>query len=560
MHQSVVPLDRDLFFFLPCPLAECESEMLARFRWVRIVLCLLAASTLAWLARPRHQGPLPPLEVSLWYWKTPFDIPRSEQKELQHLGVHQLFVRSGTFRRDGESVRMEIPQVWQHSAPGIGIHLVFNFAYDVVRNYASLSNSAIATHVLADVAEVRREAEHSHVKVVGVQFDFDCPTRRLDKYADLLRRMQKEIHASGLALSITGLPTWFRGQAADSLAQSVDFLAPQYYEGSIPKRLDQFRTISDPEMLEQGIERMSRLGVPYYAGLPAYGHALMYDETGKLLGLYEDAPIGSVMRMPEFTLSRFYGAGASGRAGADAYYGEDVYDFVATIPARDGKGKGWHVVYDLPTPTMMARDLAIVNARRDANCRGILLFRYPEEGDTMSLPLHAIQSVLEHQPLKPDLQVQVKTASVPWDIIEGSGTHGGRTPAEIRIRATNTGGAGTAYGPGAVRVTLCFDRPGIEDVAVRDPGGFDARAGAFDKIGSPIARSERSSVPRANVLDFQLDHLDSGDSASVAEIETRPNGPQYVWGEWSAVGPGGYVTARGSIPLTRIAGQTEQTR
>src|SRR5690348_12939005 len=92
-----------------------------------LVVLAVAGALLGW----RLSEPEPaPLEISLWYWHQPFRLTASETAQLRSAGIHSLFVRSGTFQRDGQGVRLVLPQTWVGRCEGVGVHLVFHFDYD----------------------------------------------------------------------------------------------------------------------------------------------------------------------------------------------------------------------------------------------------------------------------------------------------------------------------------------------------------------------------------------------------------------------------------------------
>ena len=191
-----------------------------------------------------------------------------------------------------------MPQRWDTRADGLAIHLVFNFDYGIVRAYAGFDNTAIRQAVLDAAASARSEAERAGLRVVGVQLDFDCPTRRLPKYAELLRGLHREFKRRSLTLSITALQTWFRRAEVRDVMEAVDFTVPQYYEAEVPKSLEELAPISRLDMMRDGLRAAGGTGLPFRAGLPAYGHATVYDRSGRLVGMFRDMGIDDVARPP----------------------------------------------------------------------------------------------------------------------------------------------------------------------------------------------------------------------------------------------------------------------
>ncbi len=519
--------------------------------WIGIVLLALAAGLGAWW-RERNR-PLPSLEVALWYWHQPFRLAPSEATALKAAGVRQLFVRAGTFRKEGLEAKLVLPENWAGSSEGLEVHLVFNFDYTLVDAFEQLPLEGLARSVETQIVQERARAERAGVPVVGIELDFDCPTRLLPRYADLLHRLRPALHSAHSALSITALPTWFGSNAVEQVQAETDFTVPQFYEPQVPKTLTDFVTVSRLALLERGLAQAGRHGAPFYAGLPAYGHALIYDERGKLLGTYRSMSALDAMFHPSFRLARAIPADREGHPATPAtYIGEDIYDFVATRPAPDGRGLGFHLLYDLPAPELLAQHLALVRAQRPGNCRGVILFRYPEPGELATLPLPTVLATLRGEHPQPELRVQFRVKPAPWELIE---THrvATRPPADLTVTVTNIGNASTFLAPDAVTLTLTFDRPGFDSIA---PGQFDAvEARLQNDPNGAFETALRSSPARANLLRCRKFHLAAGESAVFGPIRLPADSAMQVQGAWTAKSPGNFTLLRGEIPLTTLQPQ-----
>ncbi len=530
-------------------------------RWRRRLLMgigLLAVTLGGRLWWREAHRPLPPLEVALWYWHQPFRLAPAEVTQLKAAGVRQLFVRAGTFRKEGDSAKLTLPEKWASRADGLTVHLVFNFDYSLVSAFENLSVERLTQAVGAQIVQERGRAERAGIAVAGIELDFDCPTRLLPRYADLLHGLRPALHSSHSALSITALPTWFGSGAVERVQAETDFTVPQYYEPQVPKTLTDFATVSRLALLERGLAQAGKRGAPFYAGLPAYGHALIYDDKGQLLGTYRGMGARDALAHPSFRLARAFGSDREGHPAApSAYIGEDLYDFVATRPAPDGRGQGFHLLYDLPTPALLAQHLATVRAQRPRNCRGVILFRYPEPAELATLPLPSVLAVLKGETPQPQLRVQFHVKPAPWELIE-TGRHATRPPADLLVTVTNVGSASTFLAPDAVTLTLVFDRPGFTDIA---PGGFDSVEARLQN--DPTAAFDtalRASPARANLLRCRKFHLAAGESVTFGPLRLPADGSTQVHGEWTAKSPGNFTTLHGETPLTALTSSGQKGR
>lgn len=99
---------------------------------------------------------------------------------------------------------------------------------------------------------------HRNNAIVGLQIDFDSPTKRLGDYAKLLREVRAGLKPE-YRLSVTGLADWAANApdaALAEIAQSVDEIIFQLYRGRTP--------IAD---FERYVSQLSRVAVPYRVGI-----------------------------------------------------------------------------------------------------------------------------------------------------------------------------------------------------------------------------------------------------------------------------------------------------
>lgn len=500
-----------------------------------VIMALVWPGAIWW--RKAHQ-PLKPLEVSLWYWHTPYHIEPAEAAQLHAIGVKQLFVLAGTFHSQHGAVHMIMPQQWEAAPSTLGIHLVFHFDATLIKDFEKLPVELISSAAGSDIANVSAEAEQHGVRVVGVQLDFDCPTRLLGRYGELMRRLRPALK-HGVALSATALPTWYTSKNIELLMKHVDFLAPQYYEPEVPKTLDSAATISRLSLLEHGLRAAGSHSYPFYAGIPAYGHALLYNEQGSLLGMYHDIGIIGAMHQNALSLMRSLGVDRSGKpASAASYIGEDIYDFKATRADEEGHGLGYHLVYDLPTSELLRSHLAALTASRPRNCRGVILFRYPEAGELSTLPFQTIAAALNGRKAQPNLKVTISSTAAPWEVVE-SHRKVKRVPHDVTISVTNIGDAGTFIAKDAVMIRLQFDVVGIDAV---DPGSFDSIQSLFSD--DEIKHDIKASPLRSNTVQCCKVYLAPGETARIGPIETQA---EHVRGNWTVRGAGNLTTYRGDI-------------
>jgi hypothetical protein len=519
-----------------------------------VLFVLVVFGSFAFYLRASSKPPLP-IEVSIWYWHKPFSIPDTEMKQLRGMGVRRLFVRAGVFREREKGLRLTLPQEWKSSATGLNVHLVFNFGYDVVRGFGEIPNGAMASAISGAMDAENKRAEAAGVRVAGVQLDFDCPTSKLPKYASLLTDLRKSVKADGLALSITALPTWLTSSDLRSLAAQTDFIVPQFYEAEISRSRRPLSPISSLARFERGIMAAGRLGVPFYAGVPAYGRALVFDGSDKLLGVFRDMGPDDAMRVDDFKLERSYCIDAKGdEATSQSAIGEEIVEFAAAPP--EGQ-KPYHIVFNLPTATLIEKHLKSLRERRPSNCLGAILFRYPERGERSTVPLATLESVAASREASPKIEVETNVSSAPWDLIDAPRS-ASRPPVELRVQATNRGSASTFFSPDSITLTLVLDQPGVDSLPSR-LRSFDGVETYFAEDPKRVQEESgvrdlpRASSARANVLVFTKACLAPGESLATGPIELRSDGATTVRGFWSARCNGGFGVDKGAFATRTLS-------
>ncbi|MGV3617724.1 MAG: DUF3142 domain-containing protein [Fimbriimonas sp.] len=489
---------------------------------------------LPWLVVPlvfagcRAAPPVAPPEIGMWYWHTPFRVEAAEKQLLDEIGVRTLYVRGGTFTTDGKRAILAFPQRWEGSTRGLDAVLTLNFDGGLVSHLEEIPAEALARDVAKGIRQATEAAAKVGVRFKGVQLDIDCPTRVLPRYAELLRAVRPHVKGS---FSITALPTWITSSKLEEVADAVDFIVPQFYEGRTGRTLDDLQPVSDAAALRKGLDRLGRMGRPFHAGLAAYGHAMLFTREGRLTAMYRGLSPEDAMRHPSL---RFEAAGPLGDSG------EDRLVMRALRPDANGRGQGYQIAYTLPTAAMVRRQIQAFREARPANARGFILYRFPEPEEAMALPLRSVRSAFRPEPAKPSLDVKLESKAVPWALI-GKDAEGG-VARDLTVKAVATGEVGTAATPGAVTVVVELDRPGVEGAA---PGDFDeVRLGRVEADGT----LRTASPARANAVMLTRHHLLPGQRLRSGAIEIGSDGAKRARLRWTVkpTGTGDLIRAESS--------------
>lgn len=508
-------------------------------RWKSIAgVLLLALVSLGILHVLKEHQTRKPLALRLWYWHSPFHLAPGEVQALGAMGVTGLFVRAGTLSAVHDGVQMILPQRWHSSRGAPPVDLVFVLDSGVIRHFSGMSNARMVRGITDAYARQLAEATAAGMVIGGVQLDFDCATRLLPKYADLLRQLRRALPA-GTVLSITALPTWFGSPDLRDLVRQVDFYCPQFYETQIGRTLAEAQPVADVRALARGLAAASRLNTPFFAGIPTYGHAFIFDDGGRLLGTYRGMAVSEAMRHPAFRQVCAWPAGDAARqaTGIDQWIGEEFVDLLAVHPGRAGKGSGYHLLYSLPASPMLARAMALIHRHRPRNCLGAAIFRWPEPGEIMALPVPTLAAVLGGRKPMPRVTVSLQVAPSPWERVEAGESE---LSCRVTIALTNAGDARAGLSSDAVTVTLVADQPGIEAI----PGDFDA-------VELRAPSGQPAGPGSATTVVARCSHLNVGETITLGPLRISGRATT-LYGEWRVKGPGGFTTFAGELQPVRL--------
>jgi hypothetical protein len=226
-----------------------------------------------------------------------------------------------------------------------------------------------------DYQRLRQQAAVAGQPLRGLQLDIDCPSAELARYAVFLRRLRARLPA-GDELSITALLDWFRpGLPVAQVVAEVDEYVPQFYDaapegGSL--------RIAEPIDVARWGAIFEGLGRPYRVGLASFGRILRARARGP--GSWERVAFRDLAPID------LAGAGLEPASADTTAAGEVVVrQRVAAATARHPELlQGDVVEMVLPTPESVRRGLLAARSA-GARCAGVVIFRWPAEGESLVL-------------------------------------------------------------------------------------------------------------------------------------------------------------------------------
>ena len=472
-----------------------------RPRRVLTAAALLAAVTGAaaawrWSREPRAREPHE-VPVAFWAWRDEAPAQEEVDAAAASTGARTLFLRAGQLDLDGGRLA-RIRAVRGRFPAKVSLHLVYNATRSLLEGFERVEEGALGAAFVESFHEDAARASREGARVEGLQLDVDVPTRLLARYGRVLRAVRARL-PEGTALSVTGLPTWMGApRELKAALAAADFWVPQFYGAEIPERLERAVPVASAAEVERGVERARRLGLPFYAGLSAYGQALLYSPAGRLLELRGDLDPARVASAGNFELveRRAFGPHATGDGGgadSGARASEWRYVFRAQGEAvTDGLvvRAGDTLVLDVPSGESLRAGARGARLRGGDTLLGICLFRLPTRGDATSLNLEQIASALADREARVSTRLEAARA-------------GGARANQLLVAAVNDGAAAALYGDDALSVTLRLPRGGLrgltrlegfesfETLCAAPPTRPDARAPSLGPCSPARARFVR---------------------------------------------------------------------
>lgn len=407
-----------------------------------IIVLLFAAVWPAVFDRPRVWQ-VSELPIAWWAWRTA--VPT--EAELNAAAVRTLFLRAGQI--DYQSGQLRRIRAAEGALPrGVELHLVYNATRPLLAAFERIEPHTLAA-VLAD--SLMRDWERLACgpgALAGVQLDLDVPVRLLPRYRLVLVALRQRL-PPGLKLSITGLPAWMEAPALREVLATVDWWIPQFYGASLPQRVTQNIPLASARQVARRTVQARQLGSPFYAGLAAYGYAILYSTEGKLLELRGDLDPALIADHPDLELIErrpFEATEAAAATVASEWRylyrvrRECVLDGLVVKP-------GEMLLLDVPSAANLRACAREVRAQGGAVLRGICIFRLPGKADPTTLANAEIAAALADQDAQPAAHIK---------LIKGHA---------LNLELVNAGTASGLLGEGAMAISLRVPAGSISGVA-----------------------------------------------------------------------------------------------
>lgn len=443
-----------------------------------------------------HRKPRPwPVEkipVAFWSWRNQTPSDADVRAAIEQTRAHTIFLRAGQI--DYQAGKLSRIRPIDGPLPKkIDLHLVYNATRSLLDQLETVDEESVAKAIAESFEADSRRATAEQARVVGLQIDIDFPTRLLRRYKTILRALRARLQP-GRQLSITGLPTWMQSTDLPSTLTVVDFWIPQFYGNEIPARADQLIPISAPQEIERFVNQARQLNKPFYAGLAAYGYALLYSPAGSFVSLRGDLDPAVIANDPNLVL-------VDSRSFPQAM-GEWRYAYRARADGvTDGLAMhaGDVLVVNLPSAESLRAAAQIVRELAGEKLLGICVFRLPGHDDPATLAIEQVAAALANQPASPKFSVSFKKdrnrPGAAWLEIENQGTANAIGDLKIDLGVGTATVDSVSAQRGASVETLCR-LPEANNQTVFEPCSL--RRANLIRIAAPVLR--RGQILRAFVV------------------------------------------------------------
>lgn len=264
------------------------------------------------------------------------------------------------------------------ASPGAPI----TFAIRVGTGHRPDTNAPLTTLAVESITRMRK----AHIKVAGVQIDFDAATADLADYAAWLKILRKRLKPLKVELSITALPTWMTSPVFKDVLAHVDYWVLQVHSLQPPKAPTKLTTLCDPATARQAVGRAATYDTPFWVALPTYGYRVGFAPDGHYLGVQAEQ-------------RRVWPPGTT------------THTIRADAVAMKGLLDDW-------------------TTRRPSVMQGVMWYRLPIDGEQLNWRWTTLAELISHRTVAADLKV-LTTMARPG-LVDVSLTNHGTADARVR--------------------------------------------------------------------------------------------------------------------------------
>jgi hypothetical protein len=310
----------------------------------------------------------PEWKVGYWYWQAwgkDCDPVEEGEAKIDLLYVKACDYRGGTLDAKPADVEMDWPERLPKAQAYVAVFRCEGAIWTDGKLIAGLAGA---------YESVKGRAARRGQSLKGLQIDYDCPTKELNRYGRFLADLRKVLPREDM-LSITALLDWFKpGTKVEEVIGPVDEFVPQFYDVD-PRKLDApDGGIAEPIDPTRWAPVFNAYRKPYRVGIASFGR-IMVKRTKKEGVLFSDQTGGwaamgsSPLDLVTCCKGTFVAQGTSTAGEIIARLRSDRIETVKMI---------------VPTAKSVASAYHASEAMA-GYCSGALFFRYPTRAESLAL-------------------------------------------------------------------------------------------------------------------------------------------------------------------------------
>jgi hypothetical protein len=375
---------------------------------LRLVACFLLLPTLFWsianaaTAQPDNDTRKIEWKVGFWHWHGWAKVYRDEI-DREDAPIDLLYVNAGKYQGGKPYTKhkgVDLDLHWPEHLPKADAYLV------VLRcEGSSCINENIVQALTRSFKSLKQDVARKGQKIVGLQIDYDCPTKDLNLYGGFLSELRHALDKDVL-LSITALLDWFGpGTRISDVIRWTDEFVPQFYDVDYRKLGSADGGIAEPIDTARWAPILNAYRKPYRLGVASYG---------RLVEIREGSGPSSPAESKEVAI---WGEGplemAARRKGMFVRYRHSAAGEII-LHYKDDPGVRPPVSENGLTKMIVPTQQSVSSAYRAAKamggfCSGVVFFRYPVGNEALALSVTEVLRVIS------DSELTAKATSVEAD-------------------------------------------------------------------------------------------------------------------------------------------------
>jgi hypothetical protein len=212
-------------------------------------------------------------KIGYWYWQGPGRVDTGTAGK-EPVPIDLLYVHAGDRTVNPHAKQEPVNMIWSERLPKAD-------AYIAVLRYegSGLIGENIIPNLTRSYESLKRRVAEKGQRVAGLQIDYDCPTRDLERYSRFLRDLRKALPEENL-LSITALLDWFGpGTRVSDVIRWTDEFVPQFYDVDPGKTVAADGGLAEPIDPARWAPIFNGQRKPYRIGIASFGRIVEIRKT-----------------------------------------------------------------------------------------------------------------------------------------------------------------------------------------------------------------------------------------------------------------------------------------